>query len=209
MAETLISPGVLTRENDQSFITTPPAERGAAIIGPAVLGPIERPTLVSSFSAFLAVFGSDLESGSNEYSYLTSIAANQYFQNGGSSLLVTRVVSASSTWAPATSSLIATGSGAPGGTSTSTRDGLSPFVLETISSGEIMNTGTDELTGGALTSGTSDNIRWEIASVNSASGVFSLLIRRGNDRINDKAILETWPNLSLDPNANNYIEKAI
>ena len=209
MAETLISPGVLTRENDQSFITTPPAERGAAIIGPAVLGPIERPTLVSSFSAFLAVFGSDLESGSNEYSYLTSIAANQYFQNGGSSLLVTRVVSASSTWAPATSSLIATGSGAPGGTSTSTRDGLSPFVLETISSGEIMNTGTDELTGGALTSGTSDNIRWEIASVNTASGVFSLLIRRGNDTNNNKVILESYNNISLDPFSTNYIGRAI
>ena len=209
MAETLISPGVLTRENDQSFNTTPPAERGAAIIGPAVLGPIERPTLVSSFSAFLAVFGSDLESGSNEYSYLTSIAANQYFQNGGSSLLVTRVVSASSTWAPATSSLIATGSGAPGGTSTSTRDGLSPFVLETISSGEIMNTGTDELTGGALTSGTSDNIRWEIASVNTASGVFSLLIRRGNDTNNNKVILESYNNISLDPFSTNYIGRAI
>jgi len=209
MAETLISPGVLTRENDQSFITTPPAERGAAIIGPAVLGPIERPTLVSSFSAFLAVFGSDLESGSNEYSYLTSIAANQYFQNGGSSLLVTRVVSASSTWAPATSSLIATSSGAPGGTSTSTRDGLSPFVLETISSGEIMNTGTDELTGGALTSGTSDNIRWEIASVNTASGVFSLLIRRGNDTNNNKVILESYNNISLDPFSTNYIGRAI
>tara|TARA_R100000426_G_scaffold13348_3_gene13026 strand:+ start:3869 stop:5641 length:1773 start_codon:yes stop_codon:yes gene_type:complete len=210
MAETLISPGVLTRENDQSFVTTPPAERGAAIIGPTVLGPIERPTLVSSFSAFQAIFGSNLESGSNEYSYLTSIAANQYFQNGGNSLLVTRVVSASSTWSPATSSLIATSSGQAGGTSTSTRDGLSPFVLETISSGEIMNNEfPGEITDGALESGSSDNLRWEIAAVNTASGVFSLLIRRGDDTNNQKVILESYNNISLDPFSTNYISRAI
>ena len=210
MAETLISPGVLTRENDQSFITTPPAERGAAIIGPTVLGPIERPTLVSSFSAFQAIFGSNLESGSNEYSYLTSIAANQYFQNGGNSLLVTRVVSASSTWSPATSSLIATSSGQPGGTTTSTQNGLSPFVLETISSGEIMNNESPgEITDGALESGSSDNLRWEIAAVNTASGVFSLLIRRGDDTNSQKVILESYNNISLDPFSTNYISRAI
>ena len=210
MAETLISPGVLTRENDQSFITTPPAERGAAIIGPTVLGPIERPTLVSSFSAFQAIFGSNLESGSNEYSYLTSIAANQYFQNGGNSLLVTRVVSASSTWSPATSSLIATSSGQPGGTTTSTQNGLSPFVLETISSGEVMNNQfPGEITDGALESGSSDNLRWEIAAVNTASGVFSLLIRRGDDTNSQKVILESYNNISLDPFSTNYISRAI
>ena len=104
MAETLISPGVLARENDQSFVTAQPVERGAAIIGPTVLGPVERPTLVSSFSSYQAIFGGALQSGSNEYSYFTSIAANQYFQNGGTSLLVTRVTSAS--FSPATSTTI-------------------------------------------------------------------------------------------------------
>jgi hypothetical protein len=39
MAETLISPGVLARENDQSFITSQPVTVGAAIIGPTVKGP--------------------------------------------------------------------------------------------------------------------------------------------------------------------------
>ena len=47
MAETLISPGVLAREKDQSFVTAQPLTRGAAIIGPTVKGPVERPTLVS------------------------------------------------------------------------------------------------------------------------------------------------------------------
>ena len=57
MAETLISPGVLARENDQSFIQQNPVEFGAAIIGPAVKGPVEIPTLVTSFSEYQAIFG--------------------------------------------------------------------------------------------------------------------------------------------------------
>ena len=36
MAETIVSPGVLAIENDQSFITTTPVQAGAAIIGPTV-----------------------------------------------------------------------------------------------------------------------------------------------------------------------------
>ena len=36
MAETLISPGVLARENDSSQITSQPVEFGAALITPAV-----------------------------------------------------------------------------------------------------------------------------------------------------------------------------
>jgi len=200
MAETLISPGVLARENDQSLVTAQPLTRGAAIIGPTVKGPVERPTYVSSFSSFQAIFGGALESGSNSYSYLTSIAANNYFSSGGSSLLVTRVTSGS--FSSAESSLIATGSGGP-------TSGDSPFVLETISEGEIMNTGTTELASGSLESGSADNIRWEIASANTSSGTFSLLIRRGNDNNNQKVVLESYNNLSLDPFSPNYISRVI
>jgi hypothetical protein len=199
MAETLLSPGVLARENDQSFIQGQPLERGAAIIGPAVKGPVEIPTLVGSFSEYTAIFGGAVESGSNVYSYLTSIAANNYFQNGGTSLLVTRVVSGS--FSPAVSSLIPTGSGGP-------TDGLSPFVLETISEGIIMNSTSSEISG-ALASGSSDNVRWEIPTVNTASGTFSLLIRRGDDNNVQKIVLESYNNLSLDPYAPNYISKVI
>ena len=64
MAETLISPGVLARENDQSFITSQPVTVGAAIIGPTVKGPVEIPTVVTSYSDFTSRFGSTLQSGS-------------------------------------------------------------------------------------------------------------------------------------------------
>ena len=406
MAETLISPGVLARENDQSLVTAQPLVRGAAIIGPTVKGPVEKPTYVSSFSSFNALFGGALESGSTDYTYLTSIAADNYFSSGGSSLLVTRVTSGSfspalstnvennvetgdgglvggltpftggtntgdtintftnvaltstpgsgakatvttvvsgllvvSTTAVPTGAGVAAGSyansvssdaivitagmvntaGASGGTAVITTDGTgavvvgvtlaigastgyaadsiitipsatlqadaqlgsggtggdiviqlagtnvgskigtvsvttegsgyvagntitiaaaalgaasteathtllaseienaNTFVLETLSEGLIMNNtspvGADsagiELSGGALSSGSADNLRWEIASVNTASGVFSLLIRRGNDNSNSKVILESFNNISLDPFSPNYISRAI
>lgn len=83
------------------------------------------------------------------------------------------------------------------------------FVLKTISEGEIMNSSGSLNANGSLVSGSSDNLRWEIASVNTSSGQFSLLIRRGNDVNNQKAILETYNNLSLDPTAVNYVGKVI
>jgi hypothetical protein len=199
MSETLLSPGVLARENDQSFIQGQPVERGAAIIGPTTKGPVEIPTIVSSFGEFTSIFGGAVESGSKVYSYLTSIAANNYFQNGGTSLLVTRVTSGS--FNPAVSNLIPTGPDSP-------NQNISPFILETISEGIIMNSSGSEING-ALISGSSDNIRWEIPTVNTSSGTFSLLVRRGDDNNTQKFVLESYNNLSLDPYSSNYISKVI
>ena len=401
MAETLLSPGVLARENDQSFITQQPAEVGAAIIGPTALGPVEVPTLVTSFSEYTAIFGTTVQSASVAYSYFTSLAANNYFQSGGTSLLVTRVTPEDFT--AATSSFINTvdgselktgtgadiatnaaalfaagvdagsdftGSGAvtyTGATFTTNGSGtgatfkldtsagapvaitastagtgynlgdtltfstndnggspivttsllgstgfaaadtydagtttilpvasnanatgqawsltfdggagasnltaiaatsagegvkegdtftwsgtalqaalggtvgtdvvitvtaadltagtftvtlvasnllndVSPFELETISEGTIMNTGTTQLTNGALVDGTAENVRWSVASVNTGSGTFSLLVRRGNDNANQQVVLEQYSNLSLDPYSPNYISAQI
>jgi phage tail sheath protein FI len=384
MAETLISPGVLARENDQSFIQGQPVEAGAAILGPAAKGPVGIPTLVTSFSEYSAIFGGAVTSGSSEYTYLTSISANNYFSQGGNSLLVTRVVSGSFTGASSqklynnaesgvidTEASLALASGGEGGTAgsytvtptgsasgtgasltivastdngkllvtptyasnitqntTDALNGLSnpslgpisdiqssgdgtgaqfnvsitngvvdgitcvvtgsgyaandtitipssalsstddlifsvgasdlfvevtsttvvdggegyvvgevlsvdgdqiggasdlsynglgagdvingvPFILTTLSEGEIMNNSGVEVGSGALTNGTKDNVRWEVVSNNTGSGTFSLVIRRGNDTHNNKSILETWANLSLDPKSPNYIEKAI
>ena len=95
MAEVLLSPGVLARENDQSFIASTPIPAGAAIAGPTVKGPVNIPTIVTSYSDYKNKFGAIVESGSLEYTYFTSLAAYNFFQQGGDSLLVTRVASGS------------------------------------------------------------------------------------------------------------------
>ena len=322
MAEQIVSPGVFTRENDQSFITQQPVEVGAAIIGPTVKGPVEIPTVVTSYSEFKNKFGTTFVSGNQTYSFLTSLSAYNYFQNGGSTLLVTRVVTGSFTsatstniengetlvaGAPATGSFTYdTGAASEGikltynnvvyyfisGSSTEdpydlpasnfyfyddagtnlsglvaeinasssayfsasyTGDTLSvsasfngtagngitvhtgsfallftnqgalkatleggvsdvggaAFTLKTISEGTIMNSSGSEDTNGSLTNGTRDNTRWEISQANTDKGTFTLLIRRGDDITNEKTILETFANISLDPEADNYISKVI
>jgi hypothetical protein len=61
MAETLLSPGVLARENDQSQITAQPIQAGGAIIGPTVLGQVNIPKLVTTYTEYLASFGSTFQ----------------------------------------------------------------------------------------------------------------------------------------------------
>jgi hypothetical protein len=205
MAETLVSPGVLARENDQSFIQQQPVEVGAAIVGPTVKGPVEIPTLVTSYSDYQNRFGTTFESGSDEFTFLTSISAYNYFQNGGNTLLVTRVVSGSSNWDYASADV------------SSSEGSKIAFTLEALDKGIIFNNsgstpnGTQLITGGSgsLYSGSADNIRWEIANSSSADGVFTLLIRQGTDNDNNKNVLETWTNLSLDPKADNYVARVI
>ena len=204
MAETLISPGVLARENDQTQITSQPIQAGAAIVGPTVKGQKEIPTLVTSYSEYTAKFGGSFTSGSDEYSHLTSISAYNYFQNGGSTLLVTRV--ASGTFSEATSSFI---SGSTVGAIASGSAGGGTFTLETIGQGEIMNSDSTLTPAGSLPSGTSDNLRWEIVSPNTSSGVFSVIIRRGDDSTKSKSVVESFTNVSLDPKSPNYIARQI
>ena len=287
MAEVLLSPGVLARENDNTFISAQPLQAGAALIGPTVKGPVGIPTLVSSYSDYQNKFGAIVESGSVEYTYFTSISAYNYFQQGGDSLLITRVVSGSFTSATSTaiqndvetsvlenltgatvssfnatgsigaqnnigasnvnitasfvlaesssltsvSLVAATGSFTVGQDITFTSQSLgaskgdgtdltltlvdanitnqTAFTLETLSEGAIMNSAGATGSNGTLVNGTKDNLRWEIAEPNTSSGTFNLLIRRGDDTTTSKTVLETWTDLSLDPNSPNYIEKAI
>lgn len=324
MAETLLSPGVLTRENDQSQITQGPVIAGAAILGPTVKGLVNIPTLVTSYSDYINKYGGTFISGGASQEYLTSIAAYNYFQQGGNTLLVTRV--ADNAFTPATASIqnslpsiagdlatlsidvtttftgSATGSfqgvrvsisnenlwvvpnssninaffpltdiyytssgattndntanyinavvstinnpnsdfgtlgitasfvspnltisatspgtsfngvqifkNAPAGTLGTLVGTLSGgtdsinddvFILDTLSEGSIMNS----------TVGTVDNVKWEIVGTNTGSGTFNLLVRRGDDTNASKVILESWSNLSLDPNQPNYIEAVI
>ena len=105
MAKFTVSPGVAISEIDNTFLVGQPTQAGAAIIGPTVKGPVENPTLITSYSDFKTIFGDSFISGGNSYSYLTSLAAYNYFNYGGTSLLVTRVASGSYT--PATSTDVA------------------------------------------------------------------------------------------------------
>lgn len=384
MAETLISPGVLSRENDISFIQPAPVEAGAAFIGPTVKGPVEEPTLITSYGEYQRLFGVTFKSGSTNQEYLTSLTVKNYFAQGGNSALITRVVSGSFTHANnstieaskesgvlviandtldistnitdgldgnytvnlsggsgngaqasvtvsggavsnfdvtvggsgyAVSDILTIGVGVlgsgvlktganellssitgnstngtqatgvavtlaggsgqnaagtvdvdangavvaitiTGGVNYASGDTLTisgaqlggaddvtivldagdintssqvslnalvdgdvvnsiPFSLATLSKGNILNNSTgandagSENSDGSLVSGSRDNLRWEIANVNSADGTFSLLIRRGDDNTKQKVVLETFTKLSLDPDSDNYIEKKI
>ena len=201
MANFTTSPGVAISEIDNTFLTGQPVQAGAAIIGPTVKGPVEKPTLVTTYSDFVTLFGDTFISGGQSYSYLTSIAAYNYFNYGGTSLLVARVVTESANWTPAQSTTISSYLNA---TSAS-------FVLETLSEGTLMNNSGSNMLGasGSLNSGSDANVRWEISNSNTGSGTFNVLIRRGNDNTNNKTVLEAWNNLTLDPNSNRYIAKVI
>ena len=196
MAESLISPGVFLNENDQTQITAGPISAGAAIIGPTVLGPVNNPTLVTSYSQYKQIFGTTFVSGGVTLEYLTSVAALNYFNQGGASLLVTRVASGSYT--VATASIASTG-------------GPAAFQLNTLSVGTIMNNAISGSTvsQGSLISGSAANVRWEIVGYNTGSGQFTLNIRRGDDYENNKNVLESWSGLSLDPNQTNFISYVI
>ena len=339
MAETLVSPGVLQRENDRSFVAPAPVEVGASLIGPTVTGPVEIPTVVTSFGDYREKFGSTFLSGSTQYEFLTSISAQKYFAEGGRSLLVTRVTpgaftsatstrvlanSGSATGALSTASLdfsshipsaseglrivgtdgnvdfiivsgsttndlpnlniytytgaglqqlvdeingtaglngtlsaslsgnvvgfsgsavgaglntatIQTGSTVDlatlltgsltnvatfgGGSSTTTGindDTNISFTLKTIGEGLKFNSTIDvspttitQLSDSSLVSGSEDNLRWEVSNVNNNQGTFTLAIRRGDDSLRSKVLLETYTNLTLDPKADNYIEKVM
>ena len=287
MANFTPSPGVTLNELDQTFLTSQPIQAGAAIIGPTVKGPNELPTLVTSYSEYQTTFGDIFISGGNSHSYLTSIAAYNYFNYGGESLLVTRVTSGSFSSATsnvpsgAESGILSTnadallssftsvsasagtytslgttgsisGTGAvlsvtldttssissvtvtSGGSGYAIGETLSVtgslitggvtdliftlnagdivnqnvFTLETISEGVIMNNGTLE-TGGTLSSGSKDNIRWEVTQVNTGSGNFNLIVRRGDDNTTNKVILESYNGINLDPESPRFISKII
>ena len=205
MAEALISPGVLARENDNSFVSQGSIRNSAAIIGPTVLGPVEWPQIVTSYSDFTNKFGSTLivsngTGSGNTYSFFTSIAAYNFFVNGGETLLVTRVASGS--YSPATSSFIS------GSTAGAVASG-SAFTLTTFSEGTIMNSTSTFDASGSLASGSINNIRFQIANPNTSSGTFDLYIRRGDDNTANPIVLETWTGLSLDPLAPNFLSRVI
>jgi hypothetical protein len=335
MSEVILSPGVFQIESDQSLYTQAPQTLGAAVVGPTVGGRPFVPTYVTTYSQYQSIFGDVFKSGSYYYEYFTSQVAREYFNNGGQTLLVTRIVSSSanvstyassdvitqtsvgsvaatgsvavtttfmtssnqevrinygstvyrfiatdpttipqddvdgnvyyfSTGSTATSGVnnltgsinralsgsaasasvnivtatatggttlilsgsllgtyangitLASGSGASfstqitlaGGANTITQ--AASFTLETLDWGDTQNN-TSSLSSGSLASGSSYNVRWEVTNVNTGSngGTFTIVVRRGDDNDSQKNILETWANVSLDPQLPNYISRVI
>jgi hypothetical protein len=197
MAEKIISPGVFTNEVDQSFLPAGIAAIGAAVIGPTQKGQSGIPTVVSSYSEYLQKFGGAFTSGSGavegSYKYLTNYAAQEYLKYADT-LTVVRI-----------------GDGFTPATATATASGVNAnsFTLTTLADGAEQNSNGTVGTNNLLSTGTENNIQYEIANVNQAKGTFTLLIRRGDDTINRKTILEQFNNLTLDPNSPNYIARAI
>ena len=198
MAEKILSPGVFQNESDQSLVQRGIQGTATAIVGPTVLGQPFVPTYVTSYSEFASKFGETFKSGSYYYEYFTSLAAKDFFQNGGQTLLVTRIVTSGST---SMSTYASASVGAFTGTGSS-------FDIETITWGNIMDNVSPTVSG-SLTSGSAVNVRWEVTNVNTGSGTFNLTVRAGNDNTAQKNYIETWPNLSLDPNLPNYISRVI
>jgi phage tail sheath protein FI len=94
-----------------------------------------------------------------------------------------------------------------GGASTPTN--VSVFTLTTLADGADQNSASTEGTNNILSSGSANNIRWEVTSRNENKGTFNLILRRGDDTSNRKVILEQYNNLTLDPNSPNYIAHVI
>jgi hypothetical protein len=209
MAERIVSPGVFTREVDQSFLPAAIGAIGAAVVGPTVKGPAMVPTIVSGYPEYRQIFGDVFTSGSGadekSYKYLTSISAQNYLKYADT-LTVTRIMAGG--YAPADSYVAASGTG-------------HSFRLYTLADGAIMNSGqaaastngsgsaADETTNNMLVSGSVDNLRWEVSNVNNRLGTFSLFVRGGSDTIRFKPSIEQYNNLTLDPNSPNYIARRI
>lgn len=201
--ETLLSPGVLLQETDKSFITPGVDPSGMAIIGPTAKGPVNTPTRVTNYQEFKDIFGTTIRNGSYREELYTNLAVKNYFANGGSSVLVVRAVSGSFT----------TASNTPIAASDA---GAAPFTLVTLGEGEALNSSANESTdpvqfanSTAFESGSRDNLKWEVNNVNNSNGTFTLVIRRGDDTNKQPIVLESFPEISLDPNHPNYIAKAV
>ena len=202
MAESIISPSLYTNENDQSAVSKGPIVVGAAIVGPTVNGIPYVPTPVTSYSEYTSKFGTTFNNGtSGDAEYFTSIAAKNYFENGGQTLLVTRITHAG-TGSDALSSFSSASIPSSGSLATS-------LTLETLAWGSQMNNAGGTVVSGSLPSGSNANVRWEVSQVNYTQGTFTLNVRSGNDTNSQKNILETWSNLSMDVNQPNYVSRVI
>ncbi len=86
MAERIVSPGVFTREIDQSFLPQGIQTIGAAVVGPTVKGPALVPTPITNIAEFNQIFGSNTADD-----YYVPLVVQDYLQNGDV-ITVTRIL---------------------------------------------------------------------------------------------------------------------
>jgi hypothetical protein len=220
-----LSAGVFTREFDLSYRPLEIAAVGAAVVGPTVRGPALTPTPISTYSEYLRWYGDTFSSGSGAseklYKYLTTYCVQEYLRYG-QVITVVRILAGN--YQPAYSYVINSGSQVFNALNTGSAvysASNMAFKIVALTDGDVTNSGqnaasisgsgksSDEGSFGILQSGSAYNIRWEIANVDTSRGTFDLYIRRGDDISNRKIVIEQYAQLSLDPNASNYITKVI
>lgn len=220
-----LSAGVFTREFDLSYRPLEIAAVGAAVVGPTVRGPALTPTPISTYSEYLRWYGDTFSSGSGAseklYKYLTTYCVQEYLRYG-QVITVVRILAGN--YQPAYSYVINSGSQVFNALNTGSAVYAASnmaFKIVALTDGDVTNSGqnaasisgsgksSDEGSFGILQSGSAYNIRWEIANVDTSRGTFDLYIRRGDDISNRKIVIEQYAQLSLDPNASNYITKVI
>ena len=218
MAEKIVSPGVFTNEIDQSFLPAAAGPVGAAIVGPTVKGPVLEPTIVNSYGEYVRLFGEIIQSGSDNYQFLTSHTAKEYLRQGGPVTIV-RVAGTDTTRATANVDLNVFTSGSLNTIFTLEALGDGPQFNNFVGTGSSfgadelltpqVNSATNQHFGSGSFGGRADNFRWEVSNQNTSKGTFTLLIRQGNDTSTKKKIIETHANLSLDPESADYLLKRV
>jgi len=186
MAEQIISPGVFTRENDQSFLPQGVGAIGAAIVGPTVKGTAFVPTVVNSFTEYERMFGS--------FSSETFIpqTVREYLRNAGS-VTVTRVLGGGGyTFTESTNefiALIATGS-------TSADKVLLGVIFPSKNTAALPTLQDSTLTFGA------DGVASTTGVITEADN-FTLTLSGANVEN------ETFTSQSINPASNSYIFKSL
>lgn len=176
-------PGVYVREvPSQAQVSVQSTATVAAFLGTALRGPTV-PTLINSWSAYVANFGPL----SNDYDL--GYAVYNYFANGGRDAYVTRVIASDATASAVT----------PTGTIASVATNL--FTLTSKTKGSWANSVS-------ATTGMRATITYDVNSVVSASSsaitidndtVFSLVLTVNGQEV------ERWQELSIDPTSGRYI----
>jgi len=183
MAEQIISPGVFTRENDQTFLPQGVGAIGAAIVGPTVKGPAFVPTVVRSFAEYERRFG-----GLSSETFIPQ-TVREYLKNAGS-VTVTRVLAGGGyTYAAATN----------------------PFVVVAVSASSAPSASSNRniLLGVIFPSKATSTPGLESSVMTGTSGSHGRVNEDFSLTLNGTNVTSTQLSASLNPASSNYIFKQL